>query len=78
MVRKAKAEVQKKPKVPGKKKVRPWGKEDLRALKTMAQQKQGASAIAAALGRSSGAIYQQASKHGLHVGVRRSKPKSKR
>jgi hypothetical protein len=44
---------------------RPWAKEDLRTLKTLAREKVKTVAIARKLKRSVSATYQAASKHGV-------------
>jgi hypothetical protein len=54
-------------------KVRPWTKEDVRTLKTLAREKTKTTVIARKLKRSVGATYQQASKHGVTLGAGRKK-----
>jgi hypothetical protein len=49
---------------------RPWTKEDLRTLKTLAREKVKTTAIARKLKRSLGATYQFASKHGVTLAAR--------
>jgi len=49
-------------------KLRPWTKEDIRALKTLAREKAKTTVIARKLKRSVGATYQQASKLGVTLG----------
>jgi hypothetical protein len=55
-------------------KIRPWTKEDVRMLKTLAREKTKTTVIARKLKRSVGATYQQASK----LGVAFSGPRKKR
>jgi hypothetical protein len=50
-------------------KVRPWAKEDVRMLKTLARDKTKTSVIARKLKRSVGATYQQARRLGVTLGV---------
>ena len=50
--------------------VRPWTKEDLRTLKTLAREKVKTAAIARKLKRSVSATYQAASKHGVTLSAR--------
>jgi len=57
-------------------KLRPWTKEDVRILKTLAREKVKNSVIARKLKRSVGATYQQASKHGVTLGVSQRKRKA--
>ncbi len=49
-------------------KLRPWTKEDIRALKTLAREKAKTTVIARELKRSVGATYKQASKLGVTLG----------
>ena len=49
---------------------RPWTKEDLRTLRTLAREKVKTTAIARKLKRSLGATYQFASKHGVTLAAR--------
>jgi hypothetical protein len=56
-----------------KRKLRPWTKEDVRTLKTLAREKVKTSVIARNLKRSAGATYQHASKLGVTFGARRKK-----
>jgi hypothetical protein len=49
---------------------RPWTKEDLRTLKTLAREKVKTTAIARKLKRSVSATYQFASKHGVTFSTR--------
>ena len=56
--------------------VRPWTKEDVRTLKSLAREKVKTSVIARKLKRSVGATYQQSSKLGVTLGAGRSKKKS--
>jgi hypothetical protein len=51
-------------------KLRPWTKEDIRMLKTLAREKTKTSVIACKLKRSVGATYQQASRLGVSLGMR--------
>ena len=54
---------------------RPWSKDDIRTLKSLSHE--SAPAIARQLGRTVGAIYQQASKRSVHLGtVKRSARKT--
>jgi hypothetical protein len=55
------------------KKLRPWAKEDVRILKTLAREKVKTSAIARKLKRSVGATYQKAMQLGVTFGARRKK-----
>jgi hypothetical protein len=48
---------------------RAWTKEDLRALKTMAKDKQGVTKIAKALKRTLGATSVMAAKHGVSLSM---------
>jgi hypothetical protein len=57
-------------------KLRPWTKEDIRMLKTLAREKVKTSVIARKLKRSAGATYQQASKLGVRLGISRRKGKA--
>ena len=54
-------------------KQRPWTKEDVRILKSLAREKTKTTMIARKLKRSVGATYQQASKHGVALGGGRRK-----
>ena len=54
-------------------KLRPWTKEDVRILKTLAREKTKTTVIARKLKRSVGATYQQARKHGVALGGGRRK-----
>ena len=56
-------------------KLRPWTKDDVRTLKTLAREKVKTSVIARKLKRNLGATYQYASKHGVTVGGGRGKRK---
>jgi hypothetical protein len=49
---------------------RPWTKEDLRTLKTMAKEKRGATKIAKALKRTVGATRTMAVKRGVSLSAR--------
>jgi hypothetical protein len=49
-------------------KLRPWTKEDIRALKTLAREKTKTTVTARKLKRSVGAIYHQAAKLGVTLG----------
>jgi hypothetical protein len=49
-------------------KLRPWTKEDIRALKTLAREKAKTTVIARELKRSVGATYKQASQLGVTLG----------
>jgi hypothetical protein len=49
---------------------RPWTKDDLRKLKSMARDKQGVTKIARALKRSPGATTVKAAKHGVSLSTR--------
>jgi hypothetical protein len=51
-------------------KLRPWTKEDIRMLKTLAREKTKTSVISRKLKRSVGATYQQASRLGVSLGMR--------
>jgi hypothetical protein len=55
------------------KKLRPWAKEDVRILKTLAREKVKTSAIARKLKRSVGATYQKAMNLGVTFGAGRKK-----
>ena len=57
-------------------KLRPWTKEDVRMLKSLARDKTKTTAIARKLKRSVGATYQQASKHGVKLGTSQRKKKA--
>jgi hypothetical protein len=54
-------------------KLRPWTKDDVRTLKTLAREKVKTSVIARKLKRSVGATYQQAMRLGVALGTRRKK-----
>jgi hypothetical protein len=54
-------------------KIRPWTKEDIRTLKTLAREKTKTTVIARKLKRSVGATYQQAFKHSVALGGGRKK-----
>jgi hypothetical protein len=54
-------------------KLRPWTKEDIRTLKTLAREKAKTAVIARKLKRSLRATYQYASKHGVTLGTGRKK-----
>jgi hypothetical protein len=56
-------------------KVRPWTKEDVRTLKTLAREKTKTTVIARTLKRSYAATRQKASSLGVTLGVRRKKRK---
>jgi hypothetical protein len=49
---------------------RPWSKEDVRTLKTMARDKQGVARIAKALKRTPGATSVMAAKRGVSLDTR--------
>jgi hypothetical protein len=49
---------------------RPWSKDDVRTLKTMARDKQGVTKIAKALKRSPGATSVMAAKRGVSLSMR--------
>jgi hypothetical protein len=49
---------------------KPWTKEDIRTLKTLAREKKKTTSIARMLKRTVGATYQQASKLGVALGSR--------
>jgi hypothetical protein len=51
-------------------KLRPWTKEDVRTLKTLAKEKRKTTAIARTLKRTVGATYQQARRLGVSLGTR--------
>jgi hypothetical protein len=51
-------------------KLRPWTKDDIRMLKTLAREKTTTSVIARKLQRSVRATYQKASKLGVTLGTR--------
>jgi hypothetical protein len=51
-------------------KLRPWTKEDVRTLKTLAREKRKTTAIARTLKRTVGATRQQAFKLGVSLGTR--------
>jgi hypothetical protein len=57
-------------------KLRPWTKEDVRVLKTLAREKVKTSVIARKLKRSVGATYQQASNLRVTLGTSRRKRKA--
>jgi hypothetical protein len=57
-------------------KLRPWTKEDVRMLKTLAREKVKTSVIARKLKRSVGATYQQASNLRVTLGTSRRKRKA--
>jgi hypothetical protein len=54
-------------------KLRPWTKEDIRALKTLAREKVKTTAIARKLKRSLGATHQKAMRLGVKLGKARKK-----
>ena len=54
-------------------KLRPWTKEDIRTLKTLAREKVKTSVIARKLKRTLGATYQKAMHLGVTLGTRRKK-----
>jgi hypothetical protein len=54
-------------------KIRPWTKDDVRTLKTLAREKTKTTVIARKLKRTLGATYQQASKLGVVFGGGRKK-----
>jgi hypothetical protein len=54
-------------------KIRPWTKEDVRTLKSLAREKTKTTVIARKLKRSVGATYQYASHHGVKLGADRKK-----
>jgi hypothetical protein len=54
-------------------KIRPWTKEDVRTLKTLARERTKTSVIAPKLKRSVGATYQQAMRLGVALGAHRKK-----
>jgi hypothetical protein len=54
-------------------KLRPWTKEDIRALKTLAREKAKTTVIARKLKRSVGATYQKAMRLGVALGGGRNK-----
>ena len=56
-----------------KKKLRPWTKEDVRTLKTLAREKTKTTVIARKLKRSYAATRQKASTLGVTLGTRRKK-----
>jgi hypothetical protein len=58
--------------MPKKKRIagRPWSKDDLRTLKSMAKDKQGVKRIARALKRSPGATSVMAAKHSVSLSMR--------
>jgi len=51
-------------------KLRPWTKEDVRTLKTLAREKTKTTVIARKLKRTEGATRQQAFKRGVSLGAR--------
>src|SRR5208337_336947 len=57
-------------------KLRPWTKEDIRTLKTLAREKVKTSVIARKLKRTLGSTYQKAMKLGVTLGARRKKRKA--
>jgi hypothetical protein len=57
-------------------KLRPWTKDDVRTLKTLAREKTKTSVIARKLKRSVGATYQYASNHGVKLGTARKKKRA--
>jgi hypothetical protein len=54
-------------------KIRPWTKEDMRTLKSLAREKRKTTVIARRLKRSVQATYQKASALGVTLGTRRKK-----
>jgi len=52
-------------------KIRPWTKDDVRMLKSLAREKTKTTVIARKLKRSLGATYQQAMRLGVTLGARR-------
>jgi hypothetical protein len=54
-------------------KLRPWTKEDIRSLKTLAREKVKTTVVARRLKRSVGATYQQAMRLGVTLGGGRKK-----
>jgi hypothetical protein len=54
-------------------KIRPWTKEDVRTLKTLAREMTKTSVIARKLKRSVGALHQKAMRLGVTLGARRKK-----
>jgi hypothetical protein len=52
-------------------KIRPWTKDDVRMLKTLAREKMKTTVIARKLKRSVGALHQKAMKVGMTLGVRK-------
>ena len=57
-------------------KVRPWTKEDVRALKTLAREKTKTTVIARKLKRTEGATYQKARALGVKLGTSRKKKRA--
>jgi hypothetical protein len=57
-------------------KIRPWTKDDVRMLKTLAREKTKTTVIARKLKRSLYATYQQASKQGVTLGIGRKKKRA--
>jgi hypothetical protein len=57
-------------------KLRPWTKEDLRTLKTLAREKTKTTVIARKLRRTVGATYQKASALGVKLGEGRRKKRA--
>jgi hypothetical protein len=55
-------------------KIRPWTKDDVRTLKTLAREKTKTTVIARKLKRGVGATYQKAMRLGVTLGARRKKP----
>jgi hypothetical protein len=55
-------------------KIRPWTKDDVRTLKTLAREKTKTTVIARKLKRGVGATYQKATRLGVTLGTRRKKP----
>jgi hypothetical protein len=54
-------------------KIRPWTKDDVRMLKTLAREKTKTTVIARKLKRSAGALYQKAMRIGVTLGTPRKK-----
>ena len=52
-------------------KIRPWTKDDVRMLKTLAREKMKTTVIARKLKRSVGALHQKAMRVGVTLGVRK-------
>jgi hypothetical protein len=59
--------------MPKKTKLRPWTKDDVRTLKTLAREKTKTTVIARQLRRSAGATYQKATALGVALGGGRKK-----